>query len=183
MACQISLQCLLDNARVYAKCGALSTVNIIMLINEFMLMTKLPRDTVRFYVRQGLLRPHTSQMGGRHPYMQFTQADVDAAEAIRVGQALGMSLKEIGHLQDERRNGRLQRVQRVALMRAQLVKLEEKAMELANLQAYVRAKIEWQQNGEKGPVPRLNAIAATESVSPRSRSKERPRLVRSSGES
>jgi hypothetical protein len=43
-------------------------------------------------------------------------------------------------------------------MQAQLVKLEEKAIELAKLQTYVRAKIEWQKNGEREPVPSLDAI-------------------------
>jgi MerR family copper efflux transcriptional regulator len=131
-----------------------------MLIAQFSALTGLPRDTVRFYVRLGLLEPRTSAVGGRHPYMQFTEADANAAVAIRIGQALGMSLKQIGRLLDERRGGRLRRPQRLALMKAQLLELDAKADELARLQRYVRAKIKWQEAGESGPAPRLEFVAS-----------------------
>jgi MerR family copper efflux transcriptional regulator len=66
-----------------------------MLISEFARATGLTRDTVRFYVRRGLLTPATNAKGGRHPYQSFTAADVQAAKIIRSAQSLGMSLKEI----------------------------------------------------------------------------------------
>jgi DNA-binding transcriptional MerR regulator len=126
-----------------------------MLISEFARRAALPRDTVRFYARLGLLRPRATGKGGRHPYMIFGDDDVRAAEVIRIGQALGLSLREIADLRELRRRGKLPLAERVALMKAQLARLEAKAAELKKLRAYVRAKIAWQEGGERGPEPSL----------------------------
>jgi len=50
-----------------------------MLISEFARVTRLTRDTVRFYARLGLLQPQTNGKGGRHPYSVFTDKDIQAA--------------------------------------------------------------------------------------------------------
>jgi MerR family transcriptional regulator, copper efflux regulator len=126
-----------------------------MLISEFVRRTGFARETVRYYVRFGLLQPQTTQKGGRHPYLQFTEDDVRSADVIRVGQALGLSLREIGELRKARRSGDLPRGKRIALMKEQLARLEAKAAELERLKTYVRAKIAWQQGGEKGDEPVL----------------------------
>jgi MerR family transcriptional regulator, copper efflux regulator len=129
-----------------------------MLISEFARRTGLARETVRYYVRMGLLQPQQTQKGGRHPYLKFTQDDVHSADVIRVGQMLGLSLREIGDLREARRRGDLPLPDRIAMMKDQLAKLEAKAAELEKLQAYVRAKIAWQENGEKGAEPQLGAF-------------------------
>jgi MerR family copper efflux transcriptional regulator len=129
-----------------------------MLISEFARITGLSRETVHFYVRLGLFHPKTTQKGGRHPYLFFGQEDSRSAELIRVGQALGLSLKEIAGLMEKRRKGTLSRAQRVELMKAQLTDLDAKAAGLDRLRAYVRAKIDWQEKGEKGPEPRLEDV-------------------------
>src|SRR5262249_15037080 len=121
-----------------------------MLIAEFARRTGLPRETVRFYARLGLLQPRATQKGGRHPYMIFTDDDARAAELIRIGQALGLSLREIADLRELRRKGRLPLAQRIALMKAQLARLDAKAAALKKLRAYVKAKIAWQESGEAG---------------------------------
>ena len=126
-----------------------------MLISEFSRRTGLARETIRFYVRLKLLRPRTTSKGGRHPYLMFTEDDVHTAEVIRVGQALGLSLRELANLREARRQGRMQLEQRSALMRAQLARLEIKSSELKKLKRYVRAKIAWLEGGEAGPEPQL----------------------------
>jgi DNA-binding transcriptional MerR regulator len=55
-----------------------------MLISEFARATGLTADTVRFYVRLGLLRPGAGALGGRHAYRIFGEPDVRAARAIRL---------------------------------------------------------------------------------------------------
>jgi MerR family copper efflux transcriptional regulator len=127
-----------------------------MLISEFALKAGLSRETVRFYVRFGLLHPQMTLKGGRNPYQQFRQEDLGIAELIRIGQALGLSLKEIAALMEQRRKGKLPLKGRIEMMRAQLVKLDVKAIELERLRVYVRAKIDWQEHGEKGPEPTLD---------------------------
>jgi MerR family copper efflux transcriptional regulator len=124
-----------------------------MLISDFARVTGLTRDTVRFYARLGLLRPQTNGKGGRHPYSVFTDKDIQAAEVIRIAQSLGMSLKEIAALNQERREGRLTCERAVEVMSAQLIRLEAKAAELEMMLSYVRAKIDWLTHGKQGRQP------------------------------
>ena len=124
-----------------------------MLISDFARVTGLTRDTVRFYARLGLLRPRTNGKGGRHPYSVFTDEDVRAAEIIRISQSLGMSLKEIASIIEERRNGELSRERSLEITRAQLARLQGKATELEMMISYVRAKIAWLTRGKQGRQP------------------------------
>jgi MerR family transcriptional regulator, copper efflux regulator len=124
-----------------------------MLISNFAGATGLSRDTVRFYVRLGLLRPKSNGKGGRHPYQIFNQEDVQTAEVIRVGQLLGMSLKEIAALDMERREGSMTTERLMEILSAQLARLETKAAELAAMTHFVRSKMAWLANGEHGPQP------------------------------
>jgi DNA-binding transcriptional MerR regulator len=55
------------------------------------------------------------------------------AELIRIGQALGLALKEIAALMEKRRKGKLPLKGRIEMMRAQLAKLDVKAIELERL--------------------------------------------------
>jgi MerR family transcriptional regulator, copper efflux regulator len=124
-----------------------------MLISDFARVTGLTRDTVRFYARLGLLRPQTNGKGGRHPYSVFTEKDIQAVEGIRIAQSLGMSLKEIAALNEERRNGELSCERGIEVMSAQLARLEAKATELEMMISYVRAKIDWMTHGRQGRQP------------------------------
>jgi DNA-binding transcriptional MerR regulator len=124
-----------------------------MLISEFARATGLTRDTVRFYVRRGLLTPATNAKGGRHPYQSFTAADVQAAKIIRSAQSLGMSLKEIAAISEERRAGRMTRQRSIEIVTGQLGRLEAKTAELDAMRAYLRAKIDWLAGGEQGKQP------------------------------
>jgi MerR family transcriptional regulator, copper efflux regulator len=130
-----------------------------MLISEFARVTGLPRDTVRFYARLGLLQPKTNGKGGRHPYSAFSDKDIQAAGVIRIAQSLGMSLKEISAFTEERRKGRLTSARRAEIMSAQLVSIEAKATELEVMISYVRAKIHWLKGDEQGPEPDFESYA------------------------
>lgn len=124
-----------------------------MLISEFARATGLTSDTVRFYVRLGLLRPGVGATGGRHAYQLFTEGDVRAAKLIRLSQAAGLSLKEIVALGDERRAGRMTAVRRIEIVSVQIDRLEAKAAELRSMTDYLRAKRDWLASGEQGAEP------------------------------
>jgi MerR family transcriptional regulator, copper efflux regulator len=126
-----------------------------MWISDFSRKAGLSRETVRFYVRLGLLHPKVGFKGGKNPYQQFGQEDLVIAELIRIGQAIGLSLKEIAALMEKRRKGELPLKSQTAMLRTQLAKLDVKAIELEKLRVYVRAKIDWQEHGEKGREPTL----------------------------
>ncbi|MDQ0474230.1 MerR family transcriptional regulator [Labrys wisconsinensis] len=124
-----------------------------MLISAFARATGLTPDTVRFYVRRGLLVPQTNGKGGRNPYQHFTAENVREARLIRMAQSLGLSLKEIAAVGVEHREGRITRERSIELMAAQLARLERKAAELEAMAGYLRAKIAWLESGEQGPEP------------------------------
>jgi MerR family copper efflux transcriptional regulator len=132
-----------------------------MLISEFARAAGLTPDTVRFYVRRGLIKPETDGKGGTNPYQLFTEEHLDRARAIRMGQSLGFSLKEIGALNDEYEAAGGFSLERSAeLMRSQLARLEEKAGQLNEMLAYTRAKIAWLDTGGVGPEPKFRAYEA-----------------------
>ena len=98
-----------------------------MLISEFACATGLSRDTVRFYVRRGLLAPLAGNKGGSNPYQVFTNEHVQMARTIRMAQSLGFSLREIAALNVEYQAKRITPSRGAEILRAQLVRLEEKA--------------------------------------------------------
>ena len=126
-----------------------------MLTSEFARAAGLPVDTVRFYIRRGLLAPETTGLGGRNPYHRFTEADVVTVRFIRFSQSLGMSLDEIAGINAERQNGGVTRERSLEIMHGQLSQIEEKLAELGALADYLRAKISWQETGGHGPPPKL----------------------------
>jgi DNA-binding transcriptional MerR regulator len=124
-----------------------------MMIGEFSRRTGLSADTIRFYVRRGLLAPETGAKGGRNPYQMFTQEHVMAARMIRMGQSLGMPLKQIAALNAEYLAGGMTRERSIEIMAAQLAKLEEKAADLETMAGYLRRKLQWLEAGAVGEEP------------------------------
>lgn len=131
-----------------------------MLISEFAKATGLSADTVRFYIRRGLLDPEVGAKGGRNPYQIFTEEHVRAARMIRMAQSLGMSLKEISAISEEHRKGLITRERSIELMEIQLGRLEAKKAELDAMGNYLRAKLAWLYGGEQGPEPQFSSFVA-----------------------
>jgi len=57
-----------------------------MLISEFARAAGLTPDTVRFYVKRGLLKPLAGKKGGSNPYQVFTDEHVQMARTVRIAQ-------------------------------------------------------------------------------------------------
>jgi MerR family transcriptional regulator, copper efflux regulator len=129
-----------------------------VLISDFARRAGLTPDTVRFYVRLGLLRPETSAKGGARPYQVFTAEHLQATRIIRTAQSLGMSLKEVAAISAERRAGRMTPARSAAVLETQLDRLSIKSAELVAMQGYLRAKIDWLKGGEKGAPPDFGAV-------------------------
>ena len=129
-----------------------------MLISEFARTTGLTPDTIRFYIRRGLLDPEVGTKGGRNPYQIFTEEHVRAARLIRMAQSLGMSLKEISAISEEHRKGLITQERSIELMEMQLSRLEAKKAELDAMGDYLRAKLAWMRAGEPGPEPQFSAF-------------------------
>src|SRR5689334_21206759 len=64
-----------------------------MLISEFARAANLSPDTVRFYVKLGLLRPEAGRRGGSNPYLEFSRADLARARLVQLARSLGFTLR------------------------------------------------------------------------------------------
>jgi MerR family transcriptional regulator, copper efflux regulator len=126
-----------------------------MLISEFSRATGLSVDTIRFYIRRGLIQPKLGLKGGRNPYQTFKPEHVQAAKVIRLSQSLGFSLKEIADLANEYSSGNMTPARSRAIMLSQLHRLEQKASEIEILISFVRQKIAWVESGQTGQEPEL----------------------------
>ncbi|WP_237152255.1 MerR family transcriptional regulator [Oryzibacter oryziterrae] len=124
-----------------------------MLIGEFARRAGLSQDTVRFYVRKGLLAPATDARGGRNPYQVFSERDVSTALMIRFAQSLGMSLREIAAIASELARDGLTAAREIEIIDQQIGKLEEKAADLARLLGYLHTKRDWMARGKSGDEP------------------------------
>jgi len=124
-----------------------------MLISEFARAAGLTPDTIRFYIRRGLLKPILGRKGGSNPYQVFTAEHVQIARLIKMGQSLGFSLREIEALNVEYQAKRMTASRGAEIMRAQLARLEQKAAHVAAMMSYIHAKLAWLESGSKGPEP------------------------------
>jgi DNA-binding transcriptional MerR regulator len=134
-----------------------------MLIQEFCRATGLGRDTVRFYVKRGLLTPAvgSAPKGGvpSNRYQVFDAAHVERARLIRAAQGLGFTLAEIAALAAEYERGALTATQRAEVLRAHLAALDARATHLDALRGYLRAKLRWVETGAHGAPPPFTPAA------------------------
>ena len=135
-----------------------------MQISEFSRRTGLSRDTVRFYVRLGLFKPTTSAKGGSNPYQVFGDEDVQLAEVIRISQALGMSLKEIGALSQARREGRASDEKSIEVLSKQAALMAQRARQFESMADYLRAKVAWLRDGKTSAQPSFAAFMADDAA-------------------
>ncbi|PCJ27479.1 MAG: MerR family transcriptional regulator [SAR86 cluster bacterium] len=127
-----------------------------MLISEFSRETGVSVDTIRFYIKRGILTPRLGQQGGSNPYQIFSNNDLDDIESVRVCQALGMTLNEIQKLITDNRAGTISKEEmssRVEHRRDQLLERKEEINVLIN---FLNAKQAWIQGAPGASQPRLN---------------------------
>ena len=125
------------------------------MISHFARESRLSVDTVRFYVRRGLFHPEKGQKGGSRPYQTFSPLDVEKARIIRAGQALGLSLEDIGAFLRGRTNDHVENDHLQDFLAAQRERLAKKVGELQSLIAFVDAKMAWLRDPTAGEAPLL----------------------------
>ena len=113
----------------------------------------MPIDAVRLYVRQGLLHPEIGTKGGSRPYQIFSALDLEKARIIRAGQALELSLREIGAFINQRAFDGKEDDVVIAFLAEQRNRLTARIAELENLVSYIDTKIVWLKNPGVGPSP------------------------------
>ena len=69
-----------------------------MTIRDVEVRLDLPRASIRFYEKEGLVRPGRSENG----YRDYSEADVEVLRKVKLLRQLGLSLEEIRELQQGR---------------------------------------------------------------------------------
>jgi len=123
-----------------------------MKIGEFSEATGWSVDTIRFYESKGLLCPERDESSR---YRRFSPSDLEIAEAIDIGRALGFSLAEIRNGVQAWREGALTRERKEAILRDKLTQLDEKLEELQSIRSYLERKLAWVEQGEEGEFPSM----------------------------
>jgi MerR family copper efflux transcriptional regulator len=124
-----------------------------MHISEFARTTGLSTDTVRFYMKKGLLRPERGEKGASSSYHTFDAEDVTAARMIRLQQSLGFSLAEISALNEEYRKGERSTTKTTKIMQTQIARLQAKRDQADAALRFLRAKLKWLEAGKRGGGP------------------------------
>jgi DNA-binding transcriptional MerR regulator len=126
--------------------------------------TGLSIDTIRFYEREGLLRPHARSKGG---FRLFSRADIQSLKFVRQAQELGFSLKEIRELL-ALRGGSVRACehvrdlleQKVSLVREKLDELKKLEQELEGALGRCRAELPRRSHHHENRCPLLDKIRA-----------------------
>jgi MerR family transcriptional regulator, copper efflux regulator len=129
-----------------------------VLIAEFAKTTGLPRDTVRYYEKLGLLKPVAPRQGS-NSYRHYAIEDVERAKLIRLGQALGFTLREIKSLMQSWESKTLSVDKKVALMRQKIEEIDARVAHLKAVRRYFQAKIKWIECSGKGAPPAFVPVA------------------------
>ncbi|WP_027891106.1 heavy metal-responsive transcriptional regulator [Calidithermus chliarophilus] len=109
-------------------------------IGELARKTGVSRDTLRFYEREGLLRPEGRSEGG---YRLYEAEAVRRLRFIKQAQALGLSLEEIKAVLEVMQEGRPPCADVRRMLRQKVALLEQRIAELSTLRDALAERLEW----------------------------------------
>ena len=130
-----------------------------MLIANFCKAAGLPRDTVRYYEKLGLLKPRAGQSGS-NSYRHYQSDDVERATLIKLGQSLGFTLREIKDLMRSWESNTLSIDKKVFVMNQRIEQIDIRIAQLDAIKRYFKAKIEWIEGGSRGRPPIFSGTPA-----------------------
>jgi DNA-binding transcriptional MerR regulator len=123
-----------------------------MLVHEIARASGLSRDGVRHYEALGLIASSPIQAGSR-VYRDYQPSVLETIERVRQAQRLGFSLKEIVPLLRSYGDATLSAEETVAFLQERLVTIRRKRAELAEIDRFIRRKIEHYQKLVPGTAP------------------------------
>jgi MerR family transcriptional regulator, copper efflux regulator len=127
-----------------------------MHIGQLAQKTGQPRDTLRYYVQLGLLQPEQPQ-GGNNSYLVFQESDVERVRNIKIGQALGFTLRQIKEYIDLFMCNDLAQSKAIELLEEQLKLIQKRKSALEQSEQYLMLKLDAIRTG--GPMPELPNIS------------------------
>ena len=107
-----------------------------MLIGEFAKATGLPRDTIRFYEKIGLIAA-TETRRGANRYKHYDRALLERMELVRKAKLLGFSLTEIGKLIRAWESNKLSVKEKQRILADKIDAIDRKLRELRQLRRYL----------------------------------------------
>ncbi len=135
-----------------------------MRISEVAARAAVQPDTVRYYEREGLLRPPPRTPGGYRDYDQQALADL---EFIKRAQTSGLTLKQVREVMEIASAARPPCEHVRAAVRSRLSEVEARLRDLEALRARLRATL---RRLDRAPRPKAGCrCPAIESASPRLR--------------
>ena len=111
-----------------------------MRIGAFCAATGLSRDTVRFYEREGLLRPRVGA-SGTNTYREFDAAMVDRVRGIQRAKDMGFSLREIRSLATAFDRNPRDRAAQARWLREKLVDVDARIRAAREMKAHLLEKL------------------------------------------
>jgi MerR family transcriptional regulator, copper efflux regulator len=120
-----------------------------MQISEFAHAAGISTDTVRFYVKRGLLEPEVSG----NKYQLFDDSHLNAVRLIVSCQALGFTIRQMCELHEECKRKGITPARRMEILKERLRFLRAKAEQLSRVIAYAETKLKWFERGQVGPEP------------------------------
>jgi MerR family transcriptional regulator, copper efflux regulator len=111
-----------------------------MLIHQLVQRTGLPRDTIRFYEKQGLLdATHVQRQA--NTYRTYTEQAVQRLQLIRQAQTAGFTLREIKELIHAWENNAMTIDAKIVLFEHKIEQLTEQIRTLEHVRAYLGNKL------------------------------------------
>ena len=111
-----------------------------MLIGEFAKATGLPRDTIRFYEKIGLIAA-TETRRGANRYKHYDRALLERMELVRKAKLLGFSLTEIGKLIRAWESNKLSLKEKQRILADKIDAIDRKLRELRQVRRYLDEKL------------------------------------------
>lgn len=111
-----------------------------MKISEVAKMSGLPKDTIRYYTKMGLIKAGEKEAGTRI-YANYGKDELKKIEMILQGKQLGFTLQEIKHLLDLYESGNMSKDQQVAITKEKLVFVEDKMKALKKMKQLLINKL------------------------------------------
>ena len=122
-------------------------------IGELAKAAGVPSSTVRYYEREGLLRPSTRSPSN---YRLYTEPELERLRFIRAAQATGFTLEDVTQLLRPAACGRVQ-----ALIEERLALVAERMKELRHVQRVLRASLaECREHEESGRCKVVDELTA-----------------------
>jgi len=120
-----------------------------MLVNDVAKSFGVTADTVRFYIRKGLVNPVQNQENGYH---NFSKADMDRLKFIITAKRLGFTLADIGKILSISDKGDEPCSTVIQLIETRLEEIEKKYLEISRLRKKMRTAVEsWKLAPDPGP--------------------------------